>query len=388
MISVVFAFSSLFITIYVSMFYFESGRFLPFSASDSVKYDYVADYIAQGPVKDSLSNFPDDIKKLKDDDKGFIVYASMLYRIMPSNLSLIFCNLFLNIATTIFIYRLGRRILSKMGAFVSALMFGLATYTIFFQVSGLKETLMVFLTVGSFFCFLRGFEKGSSISFFVALLLCLSLMFFRVPLAFFVLISVICCYFIKKSMSSVSGIAILTILILTGVFFYLQFGEYMDRYMRAFSRVLRIKGDEFGGDIYFGGTVAVFSGLFGPFPTIIPFEGKENISIYAGSLVLKVLISAYFFVGTYFAYREKNSIVIGLAIFCLLEIGGLSYLMETLEFRKGFPHMAFFILVALYGFERIEIGRSKKCSVARIFVKITNGALAGVILCWNILRFY
>ena len=132
--------------------------------------------------------------------------------------------------------------------------------------------------------------------------------------------------------------------------------------------------------------VSLVSGVFGPFPTIIPFPGKENASIFAGSLVLKVFISAYFVVGAYFAFKARSAIAIGLSVYCFLEIGALTYLMETNEFRKGFPHIPFFLLLAVYGFESLEKSGAKYNNLKK-YILTGNFGFAVAIVAWNTLRF-
>lgn len=376
-------FNLVFVAAYNVIFFLDHGNYLAFSAADSDAYHYIASYIARGPIKDTLSNFP---WHLPNDDKGFVVYASLLYRIIPSNLILNFFNIILNLATTLLIYKLGKFILSDKGAFLAAIIFGLATYTGFYQASGLKETPMVFLTVAAFYYFIQCFEKGSSLLFLLGILFCVLITFFRVPLAFFILISVAVYFFFKKERQSILGPPILMILLGIGILFYVFFQEYLPRYIPQFHAVLTHWKSVFKYNIWFASIVSWVSGIFGPFPTLIPFPEKENISILAGSLILKTLISAYFISGVYFAYKVRNAIALGLAAFCLMEIGGLAYLLETLEFRKSFPHIGFFVLIAIYGFEKLETSKSKYQGMKKLILT-GNLALVGAIYAWNILRF-
>ena len=182
------------------------------------------------------------------------------------------------------------------------------------------------------------------------------------------------------------GPVVLIFLVCIGILYFALFQEYLTRYSRPFYDVLAHKETVFKSTIAFSSAVSVVSGLFGPFPTILPFPGKENLSVSAGSLILKIFISAYFFVGAYFAYKARNAVALGMAIFCLLEIGSLMYLFETFELRKGFPHIAFFALIAIYGFEKLKTSQSKYNRLKKL-IFTGNLALAGAIFSWNILRF-
>ena len=383
LITIVLVFNLCFVAAYNYLFFLDRGDFLAFAAADSETYHYIADYISRGPIKDTLSRFP---WYLANDDKGFVVYASLLYRIIPSNLILNLFNIILNLATTVILYKLGRFILSDKGAFLTAIIYGVATYTVFYQASGLKETLMVFLTVGSLYYLIQSFEKGSLPLFLLGILFCVLVTFFRVPVAFFVLASLGVYLVFKKKRHSILGPVIFIILVIIGMLFYVSFQEYLSRYLFSFMDVIFGKEAVFEHDMRFAGAVAVISGIFGPFPTLIPFPGKENISILAGSLILKVLISAYFVVGTYFAYKARNAIALALGAFCLMEIGGLIYLLESFEFRLNFPHIGFFVLITIYGFEKLETSQLKYQGLKKL-IFTGNLALVGAIYAWNILRF-
>ena len=383
LIGLVLAYNFFFVAAYNALFFLDHGNFLAFQSMDSATYHYIAEHITRSYFVDTLSSFP---WYIGNDDKGFVIYASLLYRIIPSNLTLNFFNILLNLATTILIYRLGRFIFSSKGAFLAALIFGCATYTVFYQASGLKETLMVFLTVGGFYYFIQSSEKGSLPLFFLGLLFCVLLTFFRVPIAFFTLISVGIYLFFKRKRESMLAPLVLILSVFIGILFFLLFRKYLPHYTLSFIDILFYKESLIETNIQFASAVSMVAGFFGPFPTIIPFPGKENSSIFAGSLILKVFISAYFFVGTYFSYKNKSAIGIAITVFCLLEIGSLCYLLETLELRKSIPHMLFFVLLAVYGFENIEKLGSQYKSLKRIILT-GNIGFAGVIFAWNTLRF-
>ena len=368
---------------YNILFFIDHGDFLAFQASDSTGYRSIAENMAKAPIKTIFSKIP---WYLGNDDKGFVVYAGLLYRLIPSNLTLNFFNLFLNLATVTLIYKIGKFILSEKGAFLSALIFGLATYTVFYQASGLKESLMVFLTVGAFYFFIRSFESLPPSVFFLALLCCLLLVFFRVPIAFFLLISGAIYLFFKKKGTSMLGPPIIFFSLIIGIVFLVFFDSYLIRYTYSIDKVIAIKETVFQHNLRFAGLVSTVSGLFGPFPTLIPFPGKENTSIFGGSLILKIFISAYFFVGAYFAYKSRDAIALSLAMFCLLEIVGLCYLMETMELRKSFPHIAFFVLIAIYGFENLEKQALEFAGLTKL-IFAGNLSFAIAIPAWNILRF-
>ena len=381
---IILTFNSVFVAIYNSLFFLDHGNFLSYGVADSGVYHYLAEYIAGGPIKDTLSNIP---WYLGNDDKGFIVYLSFLYRCIPSNLTLNFFNVLLNLVTSICIYRLGRFMISKKGAFLAALIFGLAPYTVFYEVSGLKETVMCFLTVGSLYYLILSLKKGSLICFVLGLILCLLLVFFRVPIAFFIIISFGICFVFERHQNSMLRLPLLIIFVSIGIFFFVYFHEYVTRYMPRFYDLIMYKKEVvFKHNIVFSAAVGFIVAFFGPFATIVPLPGKENLSILAGGLILKTMIGSFFIVGVYFAYKQKSAVALALIGFCLMQIGGLLYLLEVFEFRLQFTHVGFFILVGFYGFERLKMPGVRHVKVAK-HIFAGNLALAGAIYAWNILRF-
>ena len=383
LIITVMAYNFFFVGLYNVLFFLHHGDFLAFVRSDSIQYDYIAKLISEVPIARTISALP---FRYCADDSGYVVYASVLYRIFQSNLTVNLLNILTNLATVVILYRIGTSILSAKGAFLAATIYGLATYTVFYQASGLKETIMIFLTIAAFYYFIKGLELFSASLFLLGAGFCALIVFFRVPIALFILISVGAYFSFKADKGDMLAPFITMISIIVGLIFFLSIYRYLYRYTQDFSAVISYKKTVFHHDIRFAGVVGAVSGIFGPFPTIIPFPGKENTSIFAGSLIFKVFISAFFIIGVYISYKTRNAVAIALSTFCFVEIAGLTYLLETLEFRKNFPHIGFFTLIAIYGFENKEMVMSKYPILPSV-IFLGNMGLACAILAWNILRF-
>lgn len=382
LITIVLPFNLFFVSVYNDLFFIDHGDYFAFIAVDSLSYDYTARYIAQFNFNESLNSFP---RPIGFDDKGFVIYISIIYRIINSPLAVNFFNVLLNLATTLFLYRIGLFFLSRKGAFIAAIIFGISTYSVFYQASGLKETLMVFLVVASFYFFYKFFDKRYLKYILPAIFFCLLLFFFRVPLVFFVFGSIAITYILKRE-RGFSDILLSLFVIILIIVLYKTYNTYLLRYVYSFKAVLSIKEELVGADPNFEIITALVSGLWGPFPTIVPVSGKENISVLAGSLILKIFLSSYFIIGSYLAYKNRNYYVLPIAVFCLSEIFALSYLLESFVFRKGFPHVPFLILIAVYSYEYLHKRTGDYLFIKRSIAFFDIG-LIGAIFFWNYLRF-
>lgn len=382
LVTIVLIFNLFFVAVYNYLFWIYHGNFFAFTALDSLSYDYLANYIAQFNFIQGLNAFPG---RIGFDDKGFVVYLTIIYRIIDSPLAVNFLNILLNLVTTLFLYKIGLYFLSKKGAFIAAIVFGTSTYSAFYQASGLKETLMVSLVVASYYFFYKFFDKHYSKYILPAFFFCLLLFFFRVPLVFFIFGSIIITHILRREKGYLSILLSLSILTLI-IVLYKSYNTYLLRYVFSFGEVLSIKERLVGANPDFEIITSLVSGIWGPFPTVIPAYGRENLSVLAGSLILKVCLSSYFIIGIYLAFKNRNYYVVPIAVFCLVEILALSYLLESFEFRKGFPHVPFLILIAVYSYEYLHKRKGDYLFIKRSIAFFDIG-LIGAIFFWNYLRF-
>ena len=130
---------------------------------------------------------------------------------------------------------------------------------------------------------------------------------------------------------------------------------------------------------------AIFSGLLGPLPTLLPLRGYENMSVFSSGLIIKVFLSSYFVLGSFLIFIKRNKLLLPIVIFSLLEILSLSYLLETFELRKSLPHFPFVIMIALYTFESIQQKRYNRLILNTM--RLSNLILVLVVFFWNYLRF-
>jgi hypothetical protein len=341
---------------------------------------------------DSFSNGLDFLtQELGIDNYGFPIYVSLLYRVFDTPLIVNLANAFLNTFTTYFNYKIGRHFLSKQNACIAALIFGLATYSIYYQASGLKETLMIFLIIGSFHFYYKYLSSQKIIYFIYALIWCLTIFFFRVPLVFFLLLAFLYTeasrmkFFAKlaKLKFNYKTLIFITVIITIGAtLLYTKF-KLLSRYFSLIILAGEIREATFSQGAIFVYVTSFLAGILGPFPTIIPHAHNMNLSVLSGSLIVKVFLSIYFIFGVYVGF--KNKFIMPIALFSLMEIGALSYVMESFEFRKCYPHIPFVILVSIYGFQYIANSKQKYL-LWKIAFRLYIPFITFFMFLWNYLR--
>lgn len=367
-------------------FYQYSGTFLGFNPSDAGLYYDTAIALSKKSVATifNLSSY----SLFNIDDLGYPIYSALIYKVIPSNLTVNFINVFINIITTVLLYRIGKNILTKKLAFIGSLIYGISSYSIFYQASGLKETLMVFFIISSFYYYTKYIKTNKSLYFLVSILLGFMLMFFRVAIVAFILLS----YFINEMIKRRNNIKIILPIIIfssIGAIFLISYGDFITKFLIAKSYILFSKSLESSyiasSTVKFAYATSMLSGIFGPFPTVLPLLGKESHSIYSSGLILKVFLSSYFLFSLKFAWKEKNHIILPIIIFCLLEITGLAYLLESFELRKAMPHIGLFLLASFYSYEQIH-NNYKPHKWMKNLILVFNSVFAVMIIFWNVLR--
>ena len=278
--------------------------------------------------------------------------------------------------------------LTQRLAFTGALVYGISSYSIFYQASGLKETLMVFFIISSFYYYTKYIKTDKSLYLIFSILSGFMLMFFRVVIVAIILLS----YFISEIIRRRNNIQIIIpifIFSLILVTFLSNYLDFISKLIHAADFILYYKSFESSyistNTGVFSYTTALMSGIIGPLPTLLPFNGKESLSIYSSGLILKVFLSSYFLFSLKFAWKEKNHIILPIIIFCLIEIMGLSYLLESFELRKAMPHIGLFLLASVYSYEQIH-NRYKSHKLIKALILIFNSVFAVLIILWNVLR--
>lgn len=138
------------------------------------------------------------------------------------------------------------------------------------------------------------------------------------------------------------------------------------------------------GGVIFTYLVNTIAGLIGPFPTLLPNE-KTLLSFYAPGLIYKIFISIPFLFGIVYVFIKKKFIYYPIALFVLLEMSSIVFILEALELRKSLPHFPFIYLISfgfISSYASGEINKKRRKSIITIF-NFSFIIIFFLILYWN-----
>lgn len=383
MVLVISLYSIIVVFIYNFMFYYSSGSFFEFNAVDSYTYHDYAISLKRLDFYERIKTIQMGFGRLNFDDLGFPFYLSIVYEIIESNILVNFLNVILVVTTAYLLFKISNTILSVKAAYLSSLIYSLSSYTVYFEASGLKEILMNFIIVTSFFGFYKFIFVKNKLWLVFAFLSSLSLLFFRIPLVLF-LFGSFGSYYLFITQKKISNYILMIIVLVSGYYLYDTTEIYLQRYLTTYADIVyyKVSASSFQGlPAQLVTIISFIVGFIGPFPTLIPFNNSENISFYASGLLLKVFISIPFLLGMLFIVKHKVSVLMPIVIFCFIEIASISFLWESFEVRKVFPHFPFIFIIAVYYLENMRSIKVKN------MMNFSFLAFFTAIFVWNYLRF-
>ncbi|MEL7146735.1 MAG: hypothetical protein AAFO69_10230, partial [Bacteroidota bacterium] len=227
-------------------------------------------------------------------------------------------------------------------------------------------------------------QKKKTIALIVGVLAMCCILFFRIPLIIFMIVSVMSGEFLRSGFNAQKIVAVFMIVgaLLVAIFI---FSEAIGFYLRRGNNV-QYTDVEKAKKI--NPTLVFAAGVFGPFPTVIPNVEKESedVSVYAPSLILKMYYSIYFVLSLYFLFKERKFSFIPIFAFCWIEILALSLIDSTFKLRYSFPHIPFFIVCAFYSIYYLHEKYPDKHHFLKQSILLGNIGLTLLVFMWNILR--
>jgi len=338
-----------------------SVGFLGILANNMLSYQYNDNFFVFSEVdagtyhEESLkmisSSFTEGIENILGhwlyEDLGAVLIISTLYRIVASNLIVNFFYLVISVITGLGLFKIGRYLMPKRYAYISALTFSISSYFIWFNSSGLKESAMIYLVTYSFLNYYNFSKTGSYKYIFYLLIFLVSLLLFRPVIAFFILGSILISTLLKrKGLSEKIFALILGIGLIYGS--NVVSGIYL-KYMTEGGVSQMIAGRELEGmvkgSIEFTYMVNVLAGFIGPFPTILP-NTRPDLSLYTPGLIFKIIISVPFLLGVFYILKRRIYVYFPIILFVAFESISLIFILESLELRKALPHFPFIYIVS------------------------------------------
>jgi hypothetical protein len=379
----IFLYNAIFILFYNSLSYIYRGNFFLFSEADAVFYQTEVLKLMHMPFGQAIDYY---LSYMPFDDLGMILILYPLYHIVESNLILNIFYLFIGTITSLSLYSLSKNFMSKKYAFVASLSYSISSFVIFFHSSGLKESFLVMLIILSFDFYYKFFKSKNILYFIVSILFMGTILLFRPAIFGMIIVSIgFGSFFGQKSGLSMKLLSLMIIIFL--IIISDDIIKVIERYSTGGFDMLIYARESEGmiiGSLPFTYSVNILSQLIGPLPTLVSQE-KIMLTIMAPSLIFRVLLSFPFWIGIWFIYKTRASILYPLLIFVLMEMGSLALILEGLEFRKALPHIAIVFIIAFWFMDKYDNKQFilKKRKRFKIFCKVSLFLLVLIILFWN-----
>jgi hypothetical protein len=361
--------SCLFIIVNNIISYSFRGNWFVFNEADALQYHDLATLVLK-------TNYNiDEILKigratnLDFADYGMIYYTYFVYLFVESNLMVNFTFWVFNLFSAGFMFNIALNFIPKKYAYLCSMFFFTSSYISWFNSSGLKEPIMIFLILSSYSSFYK-FLKTNLYNYLIWSILPILILFFFRPIVFlFILFGYLSYFFmvsnVKKIFKTIIGV-VGFVAIISSSFAISEYERYTGGSTSQMVETLTTdEGMLKGGGLFFNYIVNILAALLGPFPTVytdanfgvfktITIDNRLVLSFYYPGLFLKILLSTAFFTGFYYSLKTKNILLIPIVLFFTLEIIGLVFTLEVLEVRKNIPHFMWFYLFIFYGVYLID----------------------------------
>ena len=383
----VLVYTSIFVMLYLQMSFYYTGNIFLFSELDARVYYAFASTMKDMGFVDAFNYVS---QEWRYDDWGAPMTMAFLMKIVPYKAFVNFVYIMMNCVCTLCLFDIGHKIgMTRKYSYMGALTYGIASYGIFFMGSFLKEDILLFLVIISFFLLYQYKSKQNLLYLAGGGFSSLLIIFFRVPIALFV------------------WVAYATLLLFDGrshvkkaLFFFLFFvvgimgaGLVLYSSSRYANSGNVTQSYSYVTTTLFQKLTSTAGALIGPFPalfqiTAVRFTPKP---LYGVGLLFKFLLFFPFWKGLVYTIKGKVIDAYPLYVFTILEMIGLCLVVDGLELRKAMPHVPLFILAAFWYMDRFDRDTDEGIRATPYYYWTYMGMRISIIvvfvltLVWNIL---
>lgn len=379
----VFLYVLFFMVIQNSISYIYNDNFFIFSFSDAYLYHRLTLEILDMSYIEGIKHY---LSFMDVDDLGIILVLYPLYKIYVSNLMLNLLYLFISVISAVSIFGLSSNFMTKKYAFLSSLSYSISSFVLFFNSTGLKESLMVMFVLLAFEFYYKFISTKNSLYLISSFIFLGTLFLFRPAIAMMIVAGIVVTSLVTREGNITIKVGSILILlgavamigtIITMVNIYTTGG--VDTLIEA----RESQGMVIGG-VGFTYAVNILSQTIGPIPTLIS-DSKISTMFYASGLIYRMLLAIPFWLGVFYIFKKGFTSLYPIALFIIFEMSALIFLMDGLELRKAISHIPFIFIVAFWFLDRydrdlIEI-RRKKLFKELFYISVIS--LIFIIYYWN-----
>ncbi len=383
----IFIYSVIFVTMYLTISDYYRGNTFIFSESDARLYEKWSFSLLETPFSEWIPSLTK--KKIAYDDWGAPIAMALFLSILPSKIFINFCYILINTANGFLLFKIGKVIMSSRYAYIASLSYSISSYSLFFVGSFLKEIIMVFFVVASFYFLYMYFLHKNFHYMVIGGTVSLIVIFFRPPVALFIWLSYLLLFFLESKNSVIRYfvifIALIAFVAALGLIQessekYANGGNVMESYSYTSTSTFQ--------------KLVIYVGTFiGPFPQLLQFD--ENITykpLFGAGLLFKLLLFFAYWKGLWYALKSKHTIILPMYLFAVTEMLGLCLALDGIELRKVLPHVPLVILSAFWylsvfdeGLESIGTNISEKIRTKKQFSLCVLIVICAVFV-WNTMK--
>tara|TARA_B110000879_G_scaffold212480_1_gene308964 strand:- start:5048 stop:6133 length:1086 start_codon:yes stop_codon:yes gene_type:complete len=357
-----------------------------FSDDDAELYHVVALNLANDSFQAGIAKF---LLYGTFEDLGAILFMSTLYKIVASNLFVNLIYLLSGVLASFYIFRIGRKLMSHKYAFIAAIAYSISSFVLWFHASGLKESIMIFLIIFFYDQYYKFITRKRIFNIILMILSLLSILLFRPAITVLILASIFSTL-IFSNIKSRKIFIVLPFFFILFFFTYDYIGLVINKFIDPDGMASMLQNKEASGmvklSIPFTIAVNTLAASIGPLPTIIP-NTKIVLSFYSVGLIFRVLLSFAFWLGVYYANKNKVYKLFPLIFFVIFESFSLSYILEALELRKSLPHFFAIFLVSFWFLDffnsKDSLSFKSRKKIIKLF-KFSTVIFFLFILLWNL----
>lgn len=382
---VVFIYSVIFVLLFWLVSDYYTGNTFLFSERDARKYERYSMAMKDMDFDEAWLYIS---HRWNYDDWGAPMSMAFILKLVPSKVFLNFCYVLMNTISAYCLFDIAKRIMMVQYAYIATLVYAISSYSIFFQGCFLKEEIMMFWVILSFFSFYR-YWFSRNVGWLVSTIFAaLMLLFFR-PAVLLLLLGGYVSLLLLGEKQSFRRLLLLIIMLAGVLVVGTLVQSVADRYVA-------------GGDVsetHIFKTTSTFQkigvavgALIGPFPQLFAFADNVNkVPFHSTGILFKFLLFAPFWIGLIYAIRSRKYEVFPIFVFSVLETFALIAVFE-LEIRKFIPHIPFFIMGAFWYMSQYDEDADEDIQSTPYYIWINHLMTISIILvfvvslAWNVLR--
>ena len=381
----VFVYSMVFVSLFLLLSYYYTGNTFLFSYVDAKIYERLSFRMKDMGLSEAINY----ISHWIYDDWGAPMSMAFILKIVPSKLFLNFCYVLMNTVTALLMYDMGKMFdMSKKYAYMAALSFSIASYSMFMMGTFMKEETLILLIVFSMWCLYKYRDSSQQVYLIVGGFASLLIIFFRVPLALFVWLSYAALLLLgdgshlKKGMFALLGVVVSVLV--------LGFWQYsVNRYANEGNVSTSLT---YTSTSLFQKLTGYVSILIGPFPTLYHITGSQLKygALLGAGVLFKFLLFLPYWKGLVYCVRSRTSALYPMYVFTLMSMIGLIVVLR-IDFRFAMTSMPMFMLAAFWYMDRYDTDADESVMATPYYywtnleLKVSLCIVFVVTVAWNVL---